>query len=92
MELTGNLREQLPIFISVLVAYVVSRGFSPSIYDAMMRGRYLRYLPSVRNDKMYMLTAEDLMERDLVYIPLVSTYDEVSEQPIDENCIQPASS
>jgi len=77
IELTGQLSYQLPIFVSVLVAYVISRGLSSSIYDAMMRGLYLRYLPAVRTDLHYKLTAEDVMEKDLACIPLTLTYEKV---------------
>lgn len=74
MEITGAYHHQLAVFLSVLTAYCVSRSLSQSIYDAMTRGRYQRYLPSIRNDMYYKLNAEDVMEKDMVVIPLVMTY------------------
>ncbi|GAB5029863.1 cystathionine beta-core [Nannochloropsis oceanica] len=35
IELTGEYKQQLPIFLAVLAAYTISRGLSQSIYDAL---------------------------------------------------------
>lgn len=53
---------------------VARSSLSVSIYDAMTRGRYMRYLPSIRTDMHYKLKAEDVMEKELVVIPLTMTY------------------
>jgi hypothetical protein len=70
IEMTGAFGLQLPVFLASLAAYVVSRAFGDSIYDAMMIGRYQRYLPSIRTDIYYKLRAEDVMERNPITIPL----------------------
>jgi hypothetical protein len=39
----------------------VARGLSQSIYDALTRGKYMRYLPSIRADVYYKLRCVALL-------------------------------
>ncbi|TFJ87958.1 hypothetical protein NSK_000778, partial [Nannochloropsis salina CCMP1776] len=79
LELTGEYHQQLPIFLSVLAAYTMSRGLSQSIYDALILKRFSRLLPSIRNDLYYKLSAEDVMEEQLYIVPLLTTYGKLVE-------------
>eukprot|EP00050_Salpingoeca_kvevrii_P002557 m.196978 g.196978 ORF g.196978 m.196978 type:complete len:188 (-) comp10638_c0_seq1:632-1195(-) len=76
-ELTGQIHHILPVMVAVLVSNAIAQRLSPSFYDSIIQIKGLPYLPDLRKGETYKLTAEDIMEHDVVFITLRSTYQDL---------------
>jgi len=66
-EVAGQIDSLLGVLTSVLVAVAVSKAFSPSIYDKILKYRGLPYLPDL-NQENYTVLAKDIMNRNVIFI------------------------
>lgn len=69
MEITGQMHLLSPIILATSIAFMVSRAFTPSIYDAVTKIKGLPYLPDLEHS-MFDMTADDIMERNPLSIPI----------------------
>eukprot|EP01119_Soliformovum_irregulare_P019855 TRINITY_DN6369_c3_g1_i2.p1 TRINITY_DN6369_c3_g1~~TRINITY_DN6369_c3_g1_i2.p1 ORF type:complete len:531 (+),score=121.88 TRINITY_DN6369_c3_g1_i2:209-1594(+) len=54
-ELTGQLSHMLPVLISVLLATAVGNIFGPNVYDRLLQGKGLPYLPGFNAERYFNL-------------------------------------
>ncbi|GAB5358458.1 hypothetical protein AAMO2058_000459400 [Amorphochlora amoebiformis] len=74
-EVTGELHNLLGVLIASLFAYAVSGAFHPhSIYDLILATRGLSHLPTLKKRAK---TAAHLMQIEMAYIHVKSTYEEL---------------
>eukprot|EP01087_Luapelamoeba_hula_P010179 TRINITY_DN2684_c0_g1_i3.p1 TRINITY_DN2684_c0_g1~~TRINITY_DN2684_c0_g1_i3.p1 ORF type:complete len:1307 (-),score=230.75 TRINITY_DN2684_c0_g1_i3:67-3987(-) len=74
-EVCGDLNYALPLLIATVVAVVVNRKFTLSIYDTLTKLRKLPYMPELPA-RAVDLTAEDIMETDYTMLtrPITPQY------------------
>eukprot|EP00004_Rigifila_ramosa_P015747 TRINITY_DN3679_c0_g1_i1.p1 TRINITY_DN3679_c0_g1~~TRINITY_DN3679_c0_g1_i1.p1 ORF type:complete len:644 (+),score=156.49 TRINITY_DN3679_c0_g1_i1:353-2284(+) len=76
-ELTGQLDYMLPTLMATLVSTWVSRYFTYSIYDTLLTLRGLPYLATIRRHKKMQALANDVMDRNIIFLTTQSTYRDV---------------
>eukprot|EP00039_Didymoeca_costata_P007781 m.103796 g.103796 ORF g.103796 m.103796 type:complete len:802 (+) comp13823_c0_seq3:76-2481(+) len=78
-ELTGQIHHILPVMIAVLIANMICQKLSPSIYDSIIQIQKLPYIPDLRYGASYKMPISEVMETDVPFVSLGSTYQEVSD-------------
>lgn len=81
-ELTGHMAHILPCVIAVMVAAAVANLLQPSAYDAMIEIKNLPFLPATIDPDIcnaHQVDAEVFMIRDIHFLTLKSTYNDVLE-------------
>uniref|UniRef100_A0A665VAC5 Chloride channel protein 2 n=1 Tax=Echeneis naucrates TaxID=173247 RepID=A0A665VAC5_ECHNA len=80
-ELTGQISHILPVMIAVILANAVAQALQPSLYDSIIRIKKLPYLPELGmgHHEKYNIRVEDIMVRDVRYITLNSSYQDLKE-------------
>lgn len=62
-EMTGTRRYLVPLLLSCLIANLVGQSLSMGIFDVLLVGKNLPYLPSIKSKNAYSLTAGDIMSK-----------------------------
>eukprot|EP00117_Sycon_ciliatum_P024435 scpid42908/ scgid20503/ Chloride channel protein 2 len=73
-ELTGQITHILPVMVAVLLANGIVQYLQPSIYDSIILIKKLPYLPDLKGNRPYNITAGDMMRTELYFISQRSTY------------------
>ncbi|KAL5491616.1 hypothetical protein EMCRGX_G016934 [Ephydatia muelleri] len=72
VEATQQVTYGVPIMVSVMVAKWVGDIFNEGIYDISIRLKKIPYMEWESPEQMDRLSAEDVMSKDLKYLPLIS--------------------
>lgn len=67
-ELNGELTYMVPVLFAVLVSYGVSNSLSLSFFDVITDMKDLPNLPVLRSVEHYMLKAENMMNKNFLYL------------------------
>ncbi|XP_062872597.1 chloride channel protein 2-like [Trichomycterus rosablanca] len=75
-ELGGQINFLYPTIFSVIAANMVAQCLQPSLYDSLIRIRKIPYLsePSMDHPDTSEFQVEDIMEKNVKYLTLTSTY------------------
>lgn len=82
-EVTGQLEYLLPVLISVLLSYTVSKAFSVSVYDLTLRIGAFPYVPFAEIQTCRKI-AEDVMKTEIHFLSSHSTYKDL-QSALDES-------
>eukprot|EP00736_Rhodelphis_marinus_P009089 Rmarinus@m.8380 len=69
-ELTGQIHHVLPMLMAVSTSVIIGNSINLSLYDTLIELRHLPYMPHMRTDRNYDMTAGDIMKTNLVCLPL----------------------
>ncbi|XP_050299927.1 chloride channel protein 2-like isoform X2 [Anthonomus grandis grandis] len=78
-EMTSQISHVIPVLISNLIANGIARFFTPSIYDLAIQAGKLPFLPDLlpSSSAIYQICVEDFMNKNVKYIYLGMTYEEL---------------
>ena len=67
-ELNGELTYMIPVLFAVLVSYGISNSLSLSFFDVITEMKDLPSLPVLRSAEHYLLKAENIMNKNFLYL------------------------
>jgi hypothetical protein len=67
-ELNGELSYMIPVLFAVLISYAISNSLAMSIFDVLLDMKDIPYLPALRSVGHYHLKANDIMNKNFLYL------------------------
>ncbi|KAF2077625.1 hypothetical protein CYY_001088 [Polysphondylium violaceum] len=79
LELTGQLSLLIPVLVCSITATAVGNFFNRPLFDIALKIQGLPFLSSYRSEKVYTMTAKQVMKKDINYLSMSSTVNEIKD-------------
>ncbi|EFA80346.1 chloride channel protein [Heterostelium album PN500] len=79
LELTGQLSLLMPVLICSITSSAVGNFFNKPLFDTALKIQGLPFLSSFRSEKVYSMTAKQIMQTNINYLAMSSTVKEIKE-------------
>ncbi|GAM20131.1 hypothetical protein SAMD00019534_033060, partial [Acytostelium subglobosum LB1] len=79
LELTGQLSLLMPVLICSITSSAVGNFFNKPLFDTALKIQGLPFLSAFRSEKVYSMTAKQVMKTDINYLSMASTVKEIKE-------------
>ncbi|EGG24402.1 chloride channel protein [Cavenderia fasciculata] len=77
LELTGQLSLLIPVLICSITATAVGNFFNKPLFDTALKIQGLPFLSSYRSERVYSMTAKEIMRSDINFLSMHSTVKQV---------------
>ena len=68
----------IPVLIGVLLSYAISSSLAMSIFDVLLDMKNLPYLPALKSEDQYSMTAKEIMNNSFLYLTQESTFHDIT--------------
>eukprot|EP01133_Synstelium_polycarpum_P006522 gene6522-7552_t len=77
LELTGQLSLLIPVLICSITSSAVGNFFNKPLFDTALKIQGLPFLSNYRSEKVYQMTAKQIMRSDINYLSMHSTVKDI---------------